>query len=106
MHPSPRGAQVERVSIALGLLATIAVVLRLLARWRSKASFAADDGLIVLSLLPQYVMLVIGCVGQYSFKTSKAIAIVLTPNSCQNCWLGSPDHSPGAITTSPLFKGR
>ena len=57
---NPRGDQVIRINIACGILETLAVGLRLLARRRSKASFAADDWLIVATLAPSYAMLIIG----------------------------------------------
>ena len=57
------GNQVIRISIALGVLITVAVPLRLLARWKSKAKFAIDDVLIIMSILPQYVMIVLGVMG-------------------------------------------
>ena len=46
--------------IAVGVAVTIAVILRLVARWRSKATFAVDDWLIVASLVPTYGMLLCG----------------------------------------------
>ena len=58
---NPRGELVIKVTIACGILETLAVFLRLLARWRSKAAFAADDWWIVATLLPSYAMLAVGC---------------------------------------------
>ena len=58
---NPRGELVIKVTIACGVLETLAVVLRLLARWRSKAAFAADDWWIVATLIPSYAMLAVGC---------------------------------------------
>ena len=58
---NPRGDLVIRVTIVCGVLETLAVSLRLVARWRSKASFAADDWWIVATLLPSYAMLAVGC---------------------------------------------
>ena len=58
---NPRGNLVIRVTIACGILETVAVFLRLLARWRSKAAFAADDWWIVATLIPSYAMLAVGC---------------------------------------------
>ena len=48
-----------QVSIAVGVLASLAVAVRFLARWRSKAPFALDDWFLVGSLLPFYGMLAI-----------------------------------------------
>ncbi|KAL9593314.1 MAG: hypothetical protein Q9219_007607 [cf. Caloplaca sp. 3 TL-2023] len=53
---NPRGAFVVYFSIALGVLDTVAVILRLVARSWSKAVFAADDWWIIGSLFPFYCM--------------------------------------------------
>lgn len=63
MPENPLGDQVIRISIALGVLITLAVPLRFLARWKSKAKFAMDDVLIIISLLHQYVMIALGVMG-------------------------------------------
>lgn len=57
------GKRIERIGLALAVLATVAVLLRLLARWKSKASFAGDDLMIVLSLFPFYGMTAISYLG-------------------------------------------
>ncbi|CAD6563519.1 MAG: hypothetical protein ASARMPRED_000008 [Alectoria sarmentosa] len=59
---NPRRDQVIRVTVACGVLATVAVCLRFVARWRSKASFAADDWWMVASLIPLYCMLAVGSI--------------------------------------------
>ena len=64
MANDPLGLHVERTSIAFGVVDAIAVSLRMLARWRSNASFAADDVLIVASLVPLFAMIVIGHLSQ------------------------------------------
>ena len=61
LNGNPRGELVIKVTIACGILETVAVFLRLLARWRSKAAFAADDWWIVATLIPSYAMLAVGC---------------------------------------------
>lgn len=53
---NPRGAQAINISIAMGVMATVAVALRLFARSRSKAALAIDDWIIVGSLLPLFAM--------------------------------------------------
>ena len=60
---NPRGKEIERISLALTILATVAVLLRVLARWKSKASFAGDDLMIILSLFPFYGMCAISYLG-------------------------------------------
>lgn len=53
---NPRGAHAISISIAMGVMATVAVALRLFARSRSKAALAVDDWVIVGSLLPLFAM--------------------------------------------------
>lgn len=60
MGDNPRGDLVIRVTVACGVLETIAVGLRLLARWKTKAGIGHDDYLIVVTLIPSYGMLVCG----------------------------------------------
>lgn len=60
---NPNGARSLHIGIALAVIDTVAVFLRLLARWRSKASFAMDDFLIVASIFPFYGMVVLSYFG-------------------------------------------
>lgn len=60
LEGNPRGAYVVNFSIAVAIIDTLAVALRLVARHRSKAAFAADDWWIVGSLIPLYCMLAAG----------------------------------------------
>lgn len=46
--------------VAVGAAVTIAILLRMVARRRSKAAFTIDDWLIVASLIPTSGMLVCG----------------------------------------------
>ena len=62
---NPGRDQVIRVTVACGILATVAVLLRFLARWRSKASFAADDWWMAASLIPSYGMLAVGSISVF-----------------------------------------
>ncbi len=62
---NPRGDAMLYACIAIGIAVTIAVTLRLVARWKSKAAFAVDDWLIVASLVPTYGMLVCGGFSQF-----------------------------------------
>ena len=57
------GKRIERIGLALAVLATVAVFLRVLARWKSKARFAGDDLMIILSLFPFYGMTAISYLG-------------------------------------------
>ena len=57
------GALIKHVSLVIGIVDTCAVLLRLLARWRSKAVFAVDDCLITVSLIPLYAMIILGFFG-------------------------------------------
>lgn len=51
-----RGYILHILAIAVPIIATLAVLLRLLARGRTKASFAVDDWFILGSLAPLYGM--------------------------------------------------
>lgn len=57
---NPLGHQVVLTSVTLGVINIIALALRILARWRSKAAFAADDALVIASIVPISGMVVIG----------------------------------------------
>lgn len=63
MTENPVGQRVVSIGVASGVVITIAVALRLLARWRSKANFAIDDALIIISVLPQYLMITVCFIG-------------------------------------------
>ena len=63
MADTANGSLIKHASIAISIIDTCAVLLRLLARWRSKAVFAADDYLITISLLPLYAMITLGFFG-------------------------------------------
>ena len=65
MSDQSRAESVNHVAVACGVIETIAVCLRLLARWKTRAQFAVDDWLVVATLIPSYAMLVLG-----SFSTS------------------------------------
>ena len=73
---SAPGLRIKHVSLAIGILDTCAVMLRLLARWRSKAAYAADDAFIAVSLLPLYGMIVLGFIG------TQPLSIPLNPVVC------------------------
>jgi hypothetical protein len=52
-----QGPQVNRLSIVLGIIVVVAVLLRVVARSKSKASFAIDDYWISVSLVPFFGMI-------------------------------------------------
>ena len=70
MVDNPVGRRVVQISVALGIVDVIAVGLRMLARWRSKAAFGADDALIIASLIPSSGMIVISYLSQYNAAVS------------------------------------
>lgn len=72
---NPGRDRVIHVTVACGVLATVAVCLRFAARWRSPASFAADDWWMVASLIPSYGMLAVGSI---SMLLHSSISIMLT----------------------------
>lgn len=60
LEDNQKSTYVVRVGIAFGIIDTVAVLLRLIARWRSNAAFAADDWWIVWSLVPLCSMVAVG----------------------------------------------
>ena len=59
MVSNPVGNRVLHTCLAFGIIDTVAVALRIFARRRSNAAFAADDALIIASLVPFYSMMII-----------------------------------------------
>lgn len=57
-----RGETIVNTSIAIGIIITFTVVLRFIARKKTKASLAADDWFILASLVPAYAMLAIASI--------------------------------------------
>ena len=66
---NPTGTRMYHVGIGLAILTTTAVLLRLLARWKTKAKFDIDDYLVVISLLPFYVMTILSYIGVYLWSS-------------------------------------
>ena len=66
---------VIKTTIACGVLETVAVILRLIARWRSQSSFAVDDWVLVASLIPSYGMLANGMI---SMELARRVLTMLT----------------------------
>ena len=75
MSVQSRADSVNRVAVACGIVETIAVCLRLLARWKSQAQFAIDDWIVVATLIPSYAMLVLGA---FSMLPNKILEKILT----------------------------
>ena len=59
MESNPRGVWVICVSVVLGVIDTLAVILRFIARRKSESGLAMDDWLIAMSLIPAYFMIII-----------------------------------------------
>ncbi|MCJ1263179.1 hypothetical protein MMC22_003049 [Lobaria immixta] len=57
MSPNPRGDTILRWTIVIGVIDTLAVMLRLFVRKKSRTKIAADDWMIVASLPPAYCMI-------------------------------------------------
>ena len=75
MSDQSRADSVNRVAVACGVIETVAVCLRLVARWKTRAQFAVDDWLVVATLIPSYAMLVLG---SFSASPSEAVTKRLT----------------------------
>ena len=74
---NPERDRVAQVTVACGVLATVAVIFRFVARWRSKASFAADDWWMVASLIPSYSMLAVGSISLF--------VVLVVPTQADGC---------------------
>ena len=71
MAPNPRGDTAVRWVIVLGVIDTLAVVLRFFARKKNGTKIAADDWMIMASLVPTYCMIVSAILGElHSFRRS------------------------------------
>ena len=70
MSSNPKEGLVIRTTIACAVIETVAVVLRLIARWRSNATYASDDWVLLASLIPSYAMLANGLI-RASMKLSR-----------------------------------
>lgn len=57
-----RGETILNTSIGIAIIVTLAIILRFVARKKIKARYAADDWLMVASLVPTYAMLVIASI--------------------------------------------
>lgn len=57
-----RREAIVNASIAIAIIITFAVILRFIARKKIKATLAADDWIILASLVPAYAMLVIASI--------------------------------------------
>lgn len=56
MSPNPRGDTVVRCTIAFAVIDTLAIMLRFYVRRKSVTKIAADDWVIMASLVPAYFM--------------------------------------------------
>lgn len=101
VEENQKAASVVRLGIAFGIIDTVAVLLRLLARWRSNAAFAADDWWIVWSLVPLYSMVAVGTMGMLLFNCPlDHQSHAETPHS-GNYWWGGKKH--GGSNTNGRF---
>ena len=102
---NPRGAQAINVSIAVGVLAPVAVLLRIVARSKSKAPLAIDDWLIVASLLPLFAMISASILSQFTTKSPRSIIKKLTALSGYSWWTGEIDPHSRAIRNVHVTQG-
>ena len=93
-----------QVSIVVGVLASLAVALRFLARSRSKTSLALDDWFLVGSLLPLYGMLAISVLRRCTSTITEKAAKRLTQKKVFDTGLGLPVTSLDAQQIPKLLK--
>lgn len=70
LKDNARGHAVVHATIALGVIDTIAVVLRLIARKRSIAKIGMDDWMIIASLVPAYAMIIAASLSLFASPSS------------------------------------
>ena len=63
MPNNPLGDQLIYASVALFVVAIVAVILRFIARWKSKADFGSDDIMIATCLIPHCAMVILNSQG-------------------------------------------
>ena len=102
---NPRGAQAINVSIAVGVIASVAVLLRIVARSRSKAPLAIDDWLIVASLLPLFAMISASILSQFSTESPGCVVKQLTFPSGYSRRTGEIDPHSRAIRDDNVAQG-
>ena len=81
LRGNPQGAIVIYLGTAISLITTLAVGLRLVARWKSKAKFAIDDVMVVLSLIPVYAMEAVGYISEYEEPPEERRPLMARSNS-------------------------
>lgn len=105
MVHNPGRDLVIRTTIACGVLETVAVVLRMVARWRSNVTIAVDDWLLMASLIPSYAMLVNGLLSALTcfpmVRASLFMADVGDSGHHWRCWPTSGDADTFRITKFP-----
>ena len=102
---NPRGAQAINVSIAVGVIAPVAVLLRLVARSRSKAPLAIDDWLIIASLLPLFAMISASILSQFATGSPRSFIKRLTFPSGYSRWIGEIGPHSRAIRNYHVAQG-
>ena len=76
-HQNEHGHAILSVSIACGILETVAVALRFVARRKLGARYRWDDWLILISLVPNWGMVIIGGVCEYGMALK--VALLMPP---------------------------
>lgn len=93
-----RGHAILSISIACGVLETIAVALRFLARRKVAAKYRFDDWLLLSSLIPNYAMIIDG-----GFRESNSLLAVcdklMWSSTSGVGWQGR--QSKGELDSSP-----
>lgn len=91
MAKYPAQAMVVDVSLVVGIIDTVAVVLRLVARKRSKATFAVDDVLIIFSILPLYGMVALSHLStSWSIVVRAQVDRLISSSVAYKAGLGQP----------------
>ena len=68
-----RGHAILSISIVCGILETVAVALRFLARQKVVARYHSDDWLLLSSLIPNYAMIVAGGFREFNSRIESTV---------------------------------
>ena len=92
----------KQLSFSLCVIDTVAVALRILARWKSKTNFGSDDSMIALSLIPLWSMVAIGYLGASTVTKRK---ILLIHFSCGPWRDGTGHYELGTRASHNILEG-
>ena len=97
-----RGKALIPVNVGLGVIETLAVILRLLARRKGTVELAADDFWLLGSLLPSYLMMVCGGI---SMSTTISRRVLINKRSGHEWRRREADREPQSLANCNTAEG-